>query len=351
MNAPAVQIHGLCKSFGPVQAVREVSLAVYPGEILALVGPSGCGKTTLLRLLAGFEPPDAGQILLQDRPVAGNGASVPPEQRGIGMVFQDYALFPHLTAAENVTFGLPRLSRAQQAETAADWLERVGLAGYGGRYPHELSGGERQRVALARALAPRPLLLLMDEPFSNLDADRRAAVREEVKGLLRRLGTTVVFVTHDQEEALLMGDRLAVLNAGRLEQVGGPGEVFQHPATRFVADFLGQTDFIAGEVTPAGIETEAGCLSQRLDLPPGTPVEVAVRADDVEMGAAPGIPAEIVAHEYKGMYAVYRLRLSSGQILHSLQPHTQAYPPGARVSVRLAPGHPLACYQDGKYLG
>jgi ABC-type Fe3+/spermidine/putrescine transport system ATPase subunit len=214
-------------------------------------------------MIAGFEQPDAGEIYLDGRRVAGPDGFVPPERRGVGMVFQEYALFPHLNVAENVAFGLVGKDRRVKALRVAEMLALVGLSGYGERYPHELSGGERQRVALARALAPNPVLVLLDEPFSSLDADRRALVREEVHGILKWAGATAVFVTHDQEEALVMGDRLAVLRQGRLEQVDGPDVVFHNPATRFVAEFMGQTDFLPGRVTPEGIRTEVGLLPQR----------------------------------------------------------------------------------------
>lgn len=357
MRKIAVETEALNKSFGPVRAVADLDLQIHQGEILAVVGPSGCGKTTLLRLLAGFEQPDSGVIRLQDRLVAGPGVFVPPEQRGVGMVFQDYALFPHLTVMENVAFGLQRLPKARREREVEEWLAAVGLKGCGGAYPHELSGGERQRVALARALVPEPVLVLMDEPFSNLDADRRMQVREEVQEVLRRLGATVVFVTHDQEEALFMGDRLAVINQGRLEQVDCPDTVFARPATRFVAEFLGQTDFVAGEVVPGGIRTEVGLVPQALDLPPGERVELAVRADDVEVvpagagssgAAAQGAEAQVVARLYKGIYNVYRLRLPSGLVLHSLQPHGLVLHPGQRVRVLISPGHDLACYHHGR---
>ena len=351
MRKIAVETSSLSKSFGRVQAVHNLDLTVYRGEILALVGPSGCGKTTLLRLLAGFEQPDTGSIVLQDRRVASESVFVPPEQRGIGMVFQDYALFPHLTVLDNVSFGLRGPSRQQVEKEVQTWLALVGLEGYGKRYPHELSGGERQRVALARALAPQPVLVLMDEPFSNLDADRRVQMREEVQTILRQLGATVVFVTHDQEEALFMGDRLAVLWQGQLEQVDCPDIVFQRPATRFVAEFLGQTDFVSGRVTQAGIQTEAGLVPQALPLPLGEQVELAVRADDVDLaaaGSASGADAVVVSRLFKGTYNVYRLRLPSGQLLHSLQPHSRILNPGMSVRVCIAPGHDLSCYYQGR---
>lgn len=352
MSEIAVQTISLNKSFGNVRAVQDLNLTVHRGNILSVIGPSGCGKTTLLRLLAGFEQPDSGEIVLQDRLVAGRGTYLAPEQRGVGMVFQDYALFPHLTVLENVAFGLRNAARRQRELEVEEWLALVGLDGYARRYPHELSGGERQRVALARALAPRPVLVLMDEPFSNLDADRRVQMREEVQAILRKAGTTVIFVTHDQEEALFMGDRLAVFRQGRLEQIDCPDTVFQQPATRFVAEFLGQTDFLPGRVTPEGIQTEAGIVAQKVGLPAGEPVELAVRADDVDLNLPryEGVAAEVVSRYFKGTYNVYRLRLPSGQVLHSLQPHTRIFLPGTEVKVSISPGHDLACYFQGKLL-
>jgi iron(III) transport system ATP-binding protein len=344
MMPVCVECLRLRKCYNGAAALDGLSLEVQPGEILALVGPSGCGKTTLLRLIAGFEGPDGGQICLNSLPAAGEGVFVPPEKRRVGMVFQDFALFPHLTVEENVAFGIDRLSRSQRERESGRLLELVGLAGCGSRYPHELSGGERQRVALARALAPRPLVLLFDEPFSNLDTDRRVQMREEVRGILKELKATAIFVTHDQEEALFMGDRLAVMNRGRVEQVGLPEEVFQNPATRFTAEFIGQADFLPGEVTAEGIQTEVGLLYQEAGLPSGSLVEVAFRADDVSFWPQEGAPARVEARRFQGMASLYRLRLPSGRLLHALQPHTCQIGVGACVQVRAEPGHALACF-------
>jgi iron(III) transport system ATP-binding protein len=344
MKNNALQCERVTKSLGPVRAVKDFGLQVRQGEILALVGPSGCGKTTLLRLLAGFESPDAGTICLQNRVIAGDAVFVPPERRGIGMVFQDYALFPHLTVEQNVAFGLNRGSRSWRHGYTGELLKMVGLAGYGKRYPHELSGGERQRVALARALAPQPVVVLLDEPFSSLDADRRARMREEVKGILRGADTTVVFVTHDQEEALFFGDRLAVLKHGSLEQVDTPEAIFGCPATRFVAEFMGHTDFLPGQVVRGGILTELGVISQFAAQPNGACVEVAVRADDIQIAPRANGSAAVVGKNYQGVLNVYEVRLQSGLVLHSIQPHTLEIPVGARVQVAVEPGHALACF-------
>jgi iron(III) transport system ATP-binding protein len=331
-----------------VVAVDELSLEVAPGELLALVGPSGCGKTTILRLIAGLEAPDQGRIAIRGRLAAGKDVWLPPEARKVSLVFQDYALFPHMTVAENVGFGLRGWEREARVRRVEEVLDMVQLSHLADRYPHELSGGEQQRVALARALAPQPEVLLLDEPFSNLDAGLRAQVREEVRDILKAVGTTVLFVTHDQEEALFMGDRVAVLNAGRLEQVGTPEEVFHCPATRFVAEFMGHTGFLPARVTPEGLETELGFLPQRLPLPPGTEVDVLVRPDDLTLRPDPQGTARVQRRIFQGMHHLHRVVLPSGRIVHCLTLHTEHYPPGSAVRVELAPGHALACFVNGR---
>lgn len=328
-------------------AVDGLSLSVADGEIVALLGPSGSGKTTVLRLVAGFERPDAGAVWIAGRPVAAAGVWVPPEARGVGMVFQDYALFPHLTAAENVAFGLHCLNRIDRSPRTDEVLELVGMRAYAGRYPHELSGGQQQRVALARALAPRPFAVLLDEPFSNLDADLRAQVREEVRAILKQTGTSALFVTHDQEEALLLGDRVALIHEGRLQQVDTPEGIFHAPRTRFVAAFLGRADFLPATVTPLGLRTEVGLLPQRLPEAADGQVEILVRPDDVAIAAAHDGAGVILDRLFVGAEIIYRVRLPSGRVVHSLQPHTARLGPGARVAVTIAPGHPLACFRDG----
>ncbi|MFO7680427.1 MAG: ABC transporter ATP-binding protein, partial [Chloroflexota bacterium] len=278
---PAVVCRNLVKSFGNLLVVDDVSLSVPTGKILALLGPSGCGKTTTLRLIAGFEQLDGGSIWIDGQEVANGRFHLPPEKRRAGMVFQDYAIFPHLSVAANVGFGLPK--GKEQQPRVAEMLAFVGLAGLGERMPHELSGGQQQRVALARALSPRPAVLLLDEPFSNLDAALRHSVRQEVKDLLKASGATAVFVTHDQEEALFLGDEVAVMNAGRLEQIDTPENLFHQPRTRFVAQFLGHSDFIPGAAAAGGVETPLGFQAQESGLAPGTAVSVMVRPDDVKL--------------------------------------------------------------------
>jgi iron(III) transport system ATP-binding protein len=344
-----VELIGVSKYYQGEQpaAVNDLTLSIYQGEVLALLGPSGCGKTTTLRLIAGFESPDGGMIRLGDQVVAGPGRWVAPEKRGLGVVFQDYALFPHLTVSENVAFGLHRLPRKQREARVQEVLGLVGLGAFSRRYPHELSGGQQQRVALARALAPSPLVVLLDEPFSNLDADLRVQMRLEVKRILQEAGSTAVFVTHDQEEALAVGDRVAVLRAGQLEQIDTPERVFHQPTTRFVADFLGLADFLPGSLTDQGIETELGLIPQPIPGTPGRPLEVMVRPHDISLRPDPQGCGVVVGRQFRGSEHLYMIRLPSGQQVASAQPHTVELPLGARVCPIADPGHHLVCF-DGQ---
>jgi iron(III) transport system ATP-binding protein len=346
MLQPTVTAKALYKSYGDVPVVRDVSFQVEKGHILALLGPSGCGKTTTLRLVAGFETLDNGSIAIDGAMVAGDGRHVPPEKRRVGMVFQDYAIFPHMSVAQNVGFGLPRA--ADQKQRVARMLAFVGLEGLGERMPHELSGGQQQRVALARALAPEPSVLLLDEPFSNLDATLRAEVRHEVKDLLRRIATTAVFVTHDQEEALFIGDEIAVMNKGRLEQVGTAEDVFHRPQTRFVAEFVGQTDILSGHVVGQNMETPLGQLPLTVSLPVGTAVDVAVRPDDIKLEKVPDGNARILSRQFQGIAYLYLVRLADGSVVRSWQSHRIDYAPGTAVMATVRPGHTLNYFLDGK---
>ena len=334
-----IRLEGVSKRYTEAsRAVNNLSLEVEAGEILAILGPSGCGKTTTLRLIAGFERPDMGRVSIAERLVAGDGHWVPPEARGVGMVFQDYALFPHLTVAENVAFGL-RAERPERERRVEEVLGLVGLGEFHGRYPHELSGGQQQRVALARALAPRPVVVLLDEPFSNLDPDLRAQMRRDVHGILRCAKSTSILVTHDQEEAFSIADRIAVLNGGRIEQVGTPEEIYHTPTTRFVAKFVGQADFLPGTVEKGGIATEVGFFSVPINLPSSTVVEVMIRPDDINIGPSEaGIPS-IVMRQFRGSENLYTIELPSGQMVHSVQPSTVVHPVGTKVSVEANPSH------------
>ncbi len=338
-------LDGVSKRFGADRppAVDGLSLRVEQGEILALLGPSGCGKTTTLRLIAGLESPDAGRIILRGRVVAGPGVEVPPEERGVGIVFQDYALFPHLTVAGNVGFGLPRGARRARVDEV---LDLVGLGGLGDRYPHELSGGQQQRVALARALAPAPAVMLLDEPFSNLDADLRAQMRDEVERILRSSGTTAVFVTHDQEEAFTLADRVGVLRAGALEQLAPPAQIYHRPATRFVAAFVGAADFLPGAVTDEGIVTELGTFANAESLAPGARVDVMIRPDDVSFEPDAEGPGTITRRYFRGSETVYCIRLPSGYRVHCSQPSASILPAGTRVRVSSRMLHVVAFPAD-----
>ena len=312
-------------------AVDDLSFTVEEGAIVALLGPSGCGKTTTLRIIAGFEQPDAGTVTIRGTVMAGPGRMVPPEGRGVGIVFQDYALFPHLTVADNVAFGLQHLGRAARRERIASILELVALSDMARRYPHELSGGQQQRVAVARALAPAPSLLLLDEPFSNLDADLRAQMRDEVENILRATGTTAIFVTHDQEEAFTLADRVGVLHRGRMEQLAAPEAVYHHPATQFVAEFVGAADFLPGLVTPDGIVTEVGTFANVDRLEPGQHVRVMVRPDDITFAPERDGTGIITRRYFRGSETLYCIRLPSGHRVHSSQPSSSTFSAGLRV--------------------
>ncbi len=345
---PGLRLHHVTRRYGSIVAVNDISLEVSQGEFLVIVGPSGCGKTTLLRLVAGLDVQDEGSITIQNRIVSGNGVFVPPEKRRVGLVFQDYALFPHMTIAKNVAFGLHRWSKADVRQRVYEMLDMVQLTHLADRYPHELSGGERQRVALARALAPKPDILLLDEPFSNLDAGLRTTMREHIQRLLKGINITTFFVTHDQEEALLLGDRVAVMNRGQIEQVGTPEQVFHQPATYFVAEFFGYTAFISGHVTSAGLETELGFLAQYLSLAPGSEVNILVRPDDLAVYPDEDGTAYIARAGFQGMHCMYQIALPSGHTVYSLMPHTSVYAPGTRVRVELRPGHDLVCFPNNQ---
>jgi len=335
---------------GGYPAVDDLSLTVARGEIVALVGPSGCGKTTTLRLVAGFERPDAGEIHIAGTLVADAArAFVPPERRHVGVVFQDFALFPHLTVGANVGFGLP--AGAQRMPRVRQMLDLVGLADVADRYPHQLSGGQQQRVAVARALAPAPALLLFDEPFSNLDADLREQVRAVVQTALRATATTALFVTHDQEEALELGDRVGVMTRGRIEQIGAPDEVYHQPTSRFVAEFLGAAAFLPGVVTASGIATELGPIVPRVPhIAIGTEVDVLVRPDDVMITPARDAGAVLVDRIFRGSEVRYTVQLPSGLMLPCSQPSATTVPVGTRVRVAIDLHHVVAFPRSGATL-
>jgi iron(III) transport system ATP-binding protein len=329
MACGMICVHGAAKRFGRVEALADASLCVERGELVALLGPSGCGKTTLLRLIAGFEAPDAGEILIEERTVAAAGTWVPPERRRVGMVFQDYALFPHLTVAENVGFGVPRRLRARRMP---ELLELVGLVGLERRYPHELSGGQQQRVALARAIAPEPSVILLDEPWSNIDPLLRSAMRADLAAILERVGITVVLVTHDREEAFSLADRIAVMRAGTVVQEGTPEQLYLAPADRWTAEFVGAANFVAGRLDGDLVETLLGRFPVT-GRNGATDVDVLIRPELLELAPDPSAPAEVVGREFRGHDVFYRVRLPDGTTLVSQRPSNEVVPLGARVRI------------------
>jgi iron(III) transport system ATP-binding protein len=315
--APAVTVAcaGLRRAYGPVVALDGIDLEVRTGELLAVLGPSGCGKTTLLRLIAGFEPPDAGTVAVGGRLVAGPNTFVPPERRRVGIVVQDHALFPHLTVAANVAYGLPGRGRGKDPQRAArvdEVLALVGLEELGDRYPAELSGGQQQRVAIARALAPRPNVVLLDEPFANLDAVLRARMRTEVASILRAAGATVVLVTHDQEEALSLADRVAVLNWGRVVQVGSPDEVYRTPADPFVARFVGGAGLIAAESDGNALASPLGRLAVTGTAPAPGPALAVVRPEALRLTPDPSGRARVLSATYFGHDQLVEVAIGDG---------------------------------------
>jgi iron(III) transport system ATP-binding protein len=333
-----LECRNLEKSFGTIPVIQGISLSVRAGEILALLGPSGCGKTTLLRLIAGFEWPEQGLITINGRTVVGDGARVPAEQRRVGMVFQEYALFPHLNVAANIGFGLPWRDKTARV---TEMLALAGLDGLGGRMPYELSGGQQQRVALARALAPSPEVLLLDEPFSNLDAALRTQVRAEVRGILRQTGKTCIFVTHDQEEALSLADQVAVMLEGRIAQFAAPEQLYHRPASHAVARFVGEANFLPAE---AQGDTAAAVIG-RLPLAAAAygAVDVLLRPEDVSLSADGDTPnAAVIWREFYGHDQRLGLRLDDGSELVARLDSRPAFAPGQRVRVGArAPLHAL----------
>jgi len=348
----AVELRGVSKRFGSVVALREVDLTVEAGEFLTLLGPSGCGKTTLLRLIGGFDSPDTGSVWLSGTEVT----AVPPYRRAVNTVFQNYALFPHLTVAENVSFGL-KMQKAPKAEIAqrvAEALALVSLGGLEARKPHQLSGGQRQRVALARALVCRPKVLLLDEPLAALDAKLRHAMQLELKALQRKVGLTFIFVTHDQQEALAMSDRIALLNDGRIEQIGAAADIYTQPKTAFVADFIGRANLIevqVGQVAASGPgKKELRCQAAdgsiwRVSQPPGLPVRtdklvLVVRPERIAVSSAPiagenGFSAVVVDCVFKGASTEVLMRCASGGRLSAVAPSPLL--PGTEVWCNVQP--------------
>ncbi|MEO8508544.1 MAG: ABC transporter ATP-binding protein [Betaproteobacteria bacterium] len=341
----SVRVRSLQHAYGSHRVVRGMDFVLQPGRIGCLLGPSGCGKTTVLRCLAGFEPVQGGEILLSDRVVSKAGLQVPPERRGIGMVFQDYALFPHLTVQKNIAFGLSRMAAPEAFDRTRAMLELVGLTPVADVYPHELSGGQQQRVALARALAPKPELLLLDEPFSNLDVELRERLSVEVREILKAAGTTAILVTHDQNEAFALADEIGIMKDGTIEQWDTPYNLYHRPRTRFVADFVGQGVFLRGIAEGEGrLLTEMGVLDGEWPTPvqPGDPVDLLLRPDDIVHDDASPWQAEVCAKAFRGAAFLYTLKLASGTRVLSLVPSHHNHAIGEKIGIRLAIDHVVA---------
>ncbi|MEY6431982.1 ABC transporter ATP-binding protein [Thioalkalicoccus limnaeus] len=337
-----LDVHQVSVAYDNVTIVSEVSFCLGEGQIGCLLGPSGCGKTTLLRAIAGFEPIITGSIQLHGRVVSRPGDTLAPERRRVGMVFQDYALFPHLTVERNIAFGLRGLSAAQRHARVIELLRLVDLEPARKFYPHQLSGGMQQRVAVARAMAPRPDILLLDEPFSNIDAERREQLAREIRELLKRDEITAILVTHDQLEAFAMADQIGVMGAGRLHQWGSGFELYHEPADRFVADFIGQGVLLPAEVIgETRVATPLGQIAGRKPhgLAPGHAAEVLIRPDDLSYDEASPIRGHIIARAFRGAEYLYRVRLANGAEVLCLVPSRHHHGLGDEIGLRLHADH------------
>ncbi|MER2505612.1 MAG: ABC transporter ATP-binding protein [Azonexus sp.] len=347
-----LELNGVVQRYGSHTVVDGVGFCLASGRIACLLGPSGCGKTTLLRCIAGFEEIAAGEIRLHGEIVSRAGCRLPPEKRRIGMVFQDYALFPHLSVEENVAFGLGRQRQQDGHLRVRQLLATVGLSGLGDKFPHELSGGQQQRVALARALAPRPELILLDEPFSNLDVGLRERLSLELREILKREGSTAILVTHDQNEAFAMADEIGIMHEGKIQQWDVPYNLYHRPANRFVADFIGQGVLLPGVVSAGtNVEMELGQLVS--DMPvecsetctgchDGCEVDVLLRPDDVVHDDRSPLQAEVLHKAFRGAEILYTLRLASGATVLSLVPSHHNHALGEQIGIRLDADHVIA---------
>ncbi len=353
---PHLELVDLDLAFGEQQIVRKLSMTLDQGRIGCLLGPSGCGKTTVLRCIAGFEPVKSGQVRLDGELVSSADRHVPPERRRIGMVFQDYALFPHLTIAENIGFGLRKLEPRERGARIDELLDIVGLTGQGVKYPHEMSGGQQQRVALARALAPRPSLLLLDEPFSNLDVELRERLSHEVRDILKATGTTAVLVTHDQNEAFAVADEIGIMHQGRIQQWDSPYNLYHRPGNRFVADFIGQGVLLPAEVlNDHQVRMELGTLNSVIPVECSVgcgacehhcPVEVLLRPDDIIHDDASTMKAKVAKKAFRGADILYTLELSSGARVLSLVPSHHNHAIGEMIGIRLDVDHVITFHEN-----
>lgn len=356
MNIPLLELANINQTYGNHVVINNLSLTLNKGVIGCLLGSSGCGKTTVLRCIAGFEPIEAGEILLNGVKVNSSGFSLRPEHRHIGMVFQDYALFPHLTVASNIAFGLHRIHHIECALRVTEMLQTVSLADVANNYPHELSGGQQQRVALARALAPRPDLLLLDEPFSNLDVNLRERLSLEVRDILKSQGTTAILVTHDQNEAFAIADEVGVMHHGEIIQWDTAYNLYHRPSSRFVANFVGQGVFLSGRVLDSRhVETELGVLTvdvshlhasdSRVCGEERNVVDVLVRPDDIVYDDESSLQAKVLHKAFRGGEILYTLRLPGGSTALSLVPSHHNYAIGDNIGVKLEADHVVAFRQ------
>lgn len=343
-------------AYGTHRVIRKFSLKLEKGQIGCLLGPSGCGKTTVLRCIAGFEPVAAGLIRLNDEIVSSKEVNLAPERRRIGMVFQDYALFPHLSVADNIGFGLRSLDTDSRHKRISELLDIVGLTDQGRKYPHEMSGGQQQRVALARALAPRPNLLLLDEPFSNLDVELRERLSHDVRAIIKATQTTAILVTHDQNEAFAVADEIGIMHEGRIQQWDVPYNLYHQPGNRFVADFIGQGVFLPGRVlNDHQVEVELGTLNSAIPVECGIgcgacsrtcPVDVLLRPDDIIHDDASLLRAEVASKAFRGADILYTLKLASGTRVLSLVPSHHNHAIGERIGIRLDVDHVVTFQGD-----
>lgn len=341
----ALSIENMTLGYGSRTVLENLSLQLHRGEIGCLLGASGCGKTTVLRAVAGFEIPVTGQIEIQGKMVSGKAHHIAPEKRQVGMVFQDYALFPHLNVRDNIAFGLHALGAADKKARVAELLDLVGMQNLETRFPHQLSGGQQQRVALARALAPKPSLLLLDEPFSNLDVELRERLGLEVRNILKKTGTTAMLVTHDQHEAFAVADKVGVMDAGRIRQWAAPYDLYHRPADRFVADFIGDGVFLPAKLVDENcLEFALGhvCSKEKMDYPPGCSLDVLIRPDDIQHVDASPIKAIVKSKTFRGAEFLYTLELATGEKLLSLVPSHHDHAIGEAIGIEMELDHLIA---------
>lgn len=337
-----LDVKDLDSGYDDLQVLNQVSFSLQPGQIGCMLGPSGCGKTTVLRAIAGFEPAWQGQIMIDQVEVSSRDYCLPPEKRNIGMVFQDFALFPHLKVEDNIRFGLNRWAYREQQTRVQELLAIVGMPAYAQAYPHQLSGGQQQRIALARALAPRPGILLLDEPFSNMDVELREQLAREIRNILKQENNTAILVTHDQHEAFAMADQICVMNEGGIMQQGSGYDLYHRPVSRFVADFVGQGVIIPAIVEDSNtVKTDLGMIrgKERIDAEPGEMVDVLIRPDDVIHDDDSNESAIVVEKAFRGADFLYFLRMDSGIEVLCLAPSHHNHKINERIGIRLDVDH------------